>query len=201
MVFGNKAVLPVMLVALCALSVPGLGAEGLPDGVSGFSGRARGVVQAVNDDGTVMFKVFRVLQTWKNNEARKPELLVGRTVKVGPRIRREGELKGKPDPLCAAFLKTLEAGREITLALRNVPAGDTFEILELTREQRAAAKGEGEGVREGDGGKEGGAEARRVEELKGAVSRLERMVVELRQENERLKEENAALREKLGAED
>ncbi len=55
-----------------------------PPGLVGFSGQVRGVVVDKRDRGVVGFKVGRIIQTWKNNKAEKPEALKGRTVPVGP---------------------------------------------------------------------------------------------------------------------
>ena len=74
------------VTALAGMLVPRAGAEdSLPQGLRGFSGQVRGIVVAKGGKNTFTFKVGRVLRAWQGNEAEDPELLVGRTVTVGPR--------------------------------------------------------------------------------------------------------------------
>ncbi len=138
----------------------------LPQDVVGFSGQVRGIVIS-KGDGVFMFKVGRVLKTWKGSKARKPGALVGMTIKVGPRseqLKKRKRKKGKWQLVeqHVQFIAKVKVGTETTLEIRYV-GRDVFQILELTAEQRAFAAGggekrederrEGEGEhREGDGG-------------------------------------------------
>lgn len=123
------------------------GGEGLPEGVYGFSGQTRGVVSGVRDDG-VHFRVGRVLRVWKNNKARAPEALNGRTVVLNWRSEST-----ERHPLHRAFMSKLRPGMELTLELYN-PKEGIWSVLELNEEQRVwagrDAPREGERPREGD---------------------------------------------------
>ena len=151
-----------------------------PAGLVGFSGQVRGVVVEKRDKGGIAFKVGRVLKTWKDNKAERPESLKGRTVPVGPAWVKEGE-GGKWHPVerHIHFLKTLEPGDELTLEIRHAER-EHFAILELSKEQRERADRSGKDRREQVGDpKQHGREAE---------------IAELRREIERLKAENRELR-------
>ena len=146
-----------------------------PEGLVGFSGQVRGVVVKKRDKNVVEFKVGRIIQTWKNNKAERPEALKGRTVPVGPAWVQKGE-GGKWHPVenHIRFLRTLEAGEELTLEIRHAER-EHFAILELSKEQRQRAE-------------RGSKERREVKDDRDAE------IAELRREIERLKAENRELR-------
>ncbi|MHC4914356.1 MAG: FecR domain-containing protein [Planctomycetota bacterium] len=118
---------------------------GLPEGVRGFSGKVRGVVVAKGDKDTFTFKVGRVLQTWRGSKARRPQALVGQTVKVGPRWHKT-DRGWRPVAVHVAFIRKLKPGHEFTIEIANFE-GNGFSILELGEEQRkwAMQGSEGEG--------------------------------------------------------
>jgi hypothetical protein len=153
-----------------------------PEGLAGFSGQVRGVVVEKGEKGVITFKVGRVLKTWKNNKAERPEALKGRTVPVGPRWVQEGEGgKWQPVERHVRFLRTLEPGAELTLEICHAER-EHFAILELSEEQRQRADRSGQDRRERAGDRE--------------QPQLEAEIVELRREIERLKAENRELRER-----
>jgi len=126
--------------------------DALPEGVRGFSGQVRGVVNRKGDKHVFIFTVARVLKVWKNNKAENPEALANLTVRVGPRwVKGEGG-KWRPVELHVLFIRKLQPGQEVTLELHNVER-DHFAILELSGPQRewAARGGEGDAEREGEG--------------------------------------------------
>ena len=130
-------ILSVVLLSLLAAGIV-RAADGVPEGLKGFSGQVQGVV-VTKGEGGITFKAGKVVQTWKNNKASNPESLAGQTVQVIPGGGKEG------NKFHAAFLRTLQPGQDVTLELRN--DGDIFVILELTKEQREAA-----GVPQGEKG-------------------------------------------------
>jgi len=96
--------------------------------LAGFSGQIRGVVVLAGDDG-VAIRVARVLRTWKDNRARNPEALRGRTVVVGPAEGNERHER---------FLSRLRTGSELSLEIRGGEGGG-FRVLELSESQRRIA--------------------------------------------------------------
>ena len=151
-----------------------------PEGLVGFSGQVRGVVVEKRDNGVIEFKVGRILRTWKNNKAERPEALKGRTVPVGPAWVREGQdSKWQPVERHVQFLRTLKPGEELTLELRHAER-EHFAILELSQEQRERAEQGGQGRREQAG--------------KPKPRDREAEIAELRREVERLRAENRELR-------
>ncbi|WP_395718290.1 M56 family metallopeptidase [Prosthecobacter sp.] len=65
---------------------PAAAAEGqkLPEGLHGFSGHLSGqLISKDEEKGSMVMKVGSLLHVWKNNKAPEPNLVVGRTVKVG----------------------------------------------------------------------------------------------------------------------
>ena len=173
---GEEATVPESARAV-AVGARDVAKEGLPDGLKGFSGQVRGVVKAKGDANTFQFEVGRLLRTWKGSKAENPELIVGRTVAVGPRWVKGEDGKWRPVELHVAFIRTLVVGQELTLEIRHAER-DHFAILELNQEQRAIAKRSAE---------------------TGASPERERnaRIQELEKELERLKKENAELRRKL----
>lgn len=154
----------VLAVAVAVLVLGGLArAEGDKkeggDGLAGFSGQVRGVVEAKNDDGTIDFKVARIVKLWKGNEAKNTESLVGQTIKVAPGASDNKERNA----LHVRYFATLNKGDEVTLELTNKGGDGGWRVLELNKEQREAAgaggekgKGEGDGEKKAGGRKEGG---------------------------------------------
>jgi len=158
--------------------------EALPEGVRGFSGQVRGVVKAKGDGNTFRFHVGRVLKVWKNNKAKNPEALAGRTVRVGPRWV-QGE-NGKWHPLEGhiAFIRQLKVGQELTLEIFNAEASH-FNLLELSAEQRESAMKRIEGSLSEEGRKDEG------------LRKMLAITQEMRKEMRRLRAENAELRRKI----
>lgn len=152
----------VLAAAVAVLVLGGLAhAEGDKkdggDGLAGFSGQVRGVVTAKNDDGTIDFKVARIVKLWKGNEAKNAESLVGQTIKVAPGAADNKERNA----LHVRYIASLKVEDEITLELTNKGGDGGWRILELNKEQREAAgaggdKGKGEGDNKASGRKEGG---------------------------------------------
>ena len=171
----HSAIVSAVIVFMGTVGQRAEAAESLPEGLRGFSGQVRGVVAAKGEKSTFTFKVGRVLRVWKNNKAKTPEALVGRTVPVGPRWIRGASGKWHPVERQVAFIRKLEAGQEITLEIRNAERSH-FNILELSAEQRQSARG---------GDAKGGRQAERkaeaeIQELKKEVQRLREEVAELR---------------------
>ena len=158
--------------------------DSLPDGVKGFSGRVRGVVTAKGDKNTFTFKVARVLNVWKNNKAKDPEALAGRSVRVGPRWVQGENGKWHPVDIHVAFIRRLKVGEELTLEIFNAEANH-FNILELSSEQRKSAR---EGIEKSLSEK-----SPKDEDIR----KMQAIVREMRNEMRRLRAENAELRRKL----
>lgn len=114
----------------------------LPEGVRGFSGQVRGVIVARGQKNDFTFKVVKVQRTWKNNKAKKPQLLAGRTVTVYPRWAKNDQGKFQPSKLHVGFIGTLKPKQELTLELINNER-NAFSILELNADQRRVARGQG----------------------------------------------------------
>jgi len=199
MVSTRKAA--VFAAAILAMSV-GFAAwadDALPEGLRGFSGQVRGVVTAKGDANVIGFKVGRILRIWKGNKAEEPELILGRTVTVGPRwVKKEGaNTEWRPLELHVVFLRKLEVGQELTLEIRTGDGGG-FVILELNKEQREMAKTSPEGEASS-------------EKFEARIFGLEKQVERLEQQNvslkatirnfetriKRLKAENEAMRQQM----
>ncbi|MBN1672559.1 MAG: FecR domain-containing protein [Kiritimatiellae bacterium] len=101
---------------------------GLPEGVRGFTGRVRGTVTAKGEGNRFTFAVHHILELLNGNRASDPELLVNRTVEIGPGGERE------PTANHLLFIGRLRVQQEVDLAIRH-GAGDRFEILELSEGQ------------------------------------------------------------------
>lgn len=162
----------VLAVAVAVLVLGGLArAEGDKkeggNGLAGFSGQVRGVVEAKNDDGTIDFKVARIVKLNKGSEVKNGDALVGQTIKVAP---GGGDNKER-NALHVRYLATLNKGDEVTLELTNKGGDGGWRILELNKDQRAAAGTGGE--KKASGRKEGGDDANKNEggEKKGAKGR------------------------------
>lgn len=173
----------------------------LPEGASGFSGQVRGLVSAKGDNHNFRFKIARVLRVWKNNNASRPDALVGKTVRVGPRWLPGKSGNWHPFELHVKFIERLEVGSEITLEIQNHELAH-FSILELSQEQRAWAQGERERRAEQEDSASD-EQRRRIHELeqrcRAQQERLERyarashelevLIKKLRAENEALRRE------------
>jgi hypothetical protein len=105
----------------------------LPRGFRGFSGQVKGVVARVHGDDAFLFVIQDVIRTWEGNEAREPESIEWRAVRVFPH-RQEGFLTQRH----ARFITTLRPGQELVIELRE--AEGRVEILELNAEQRRASE-------------------------------------------------------------
>lgn len=154
--------------------------ESLPEGLRGFSGQVRGVVVNKGEKNSFSFKVSSVLQVWKNNKAKTPESIVGRTIQVSPRWTKGGNDQWKPVENHVAFIHTLKPGQELTLEIRNEERAH-FSILELSGEQRKAIGNQEESALRGT------EKARDAERGKNA------QIEELKAEIKRLKSENEEL--------
>ena len=111
----------------------------LPAGARLFSGLVGGIVKAKHDDGTFSFRVAKVHRVWKSSKARKPESLVGKTVRVGPRWVKGDDGKWHPYRLHVAFIRRLDDGEDYRIEIQNAEL-DHFHILELSAEQREWAR-------------------------------------------------------------
>lgn len=100
----------------------------LPDPAANFAGMIRGVV-VEKREGQVVFKVGRILQTWKHNRAKDAEAMIGKNVLVEA---------GKHDPI-QRFVTKLEVGEELSLDVAH-KEGEALTILELTEDQRERVK-------------------------------------------------------------
>jgi ferric-dicitrate binding protein FerR (iron transport regulator) len=122
----------------------------LPEGVRGFSGSLSGTVVARGEKHSFTFKIQKVLKTWKGNKAKRPQALVGQTIRIGPRWEKKRK-RWRPSELHLLFIRKLEPRRQLDLEIAN-HEGDHFSILELTADQREwARKGHKDGEkREGE---------------------------------------------------
>ncbi|HOX07880.1 MAG TPA: hypothetical protein PK280_15875 [Planctomycetota bacterium] len=131
----------------------------LPEGARGFVGQLKGAVEKKLDRG-ILLKVAEVVKTAEASKATDAKVLVGLSVRVGPSwVKGEEGKKGHPDELQMNFLRSLEAGKEVTLSVKNVER-EYFALAELTPEQTEAAKSykkpegdKGEKKPEGEGDK------------------------------------------------
>ena len=163
-----------LLTCLFAGAIACADHRNIDQGLVGFSGQVQGVVEGKHERG-IVFRVSKVVRTWKNNEARMPKLLEGKSVPVGPSWHKV-EGRWRPSEPHVRFLRSLRAGERLTLELKHAEH-EHFAILELDAEQRkrAGVGREREEQVEGDRGKD--AQIRRLQE-----------------EIERLKAENRELR-------
>lgn len=155
----------------------------------GFSGQVQGKVVEGQKKNALMFKVSRVVRTWKNNEARDPKLLVGMTVPVAPSWRKGENGRWQPAEQHLRFIKSVRIGESLTLELKHAEH-EFFAILELSAEQRTRA-GAGEQHREP---KERG-ESEHVDREGGEQSK-DAEIRSLRRELEHLRAENHELRKR-----
>ena len=183
-----------LLLSLAVVVMAREGDETLPEDLRGFSGQVRGVVAAGHDDNSFMFQVARVLKVWENNKAEAPRSLGGRTVRVGPRWTKGDDGEWHPIEGHVAYIGKLRPGQEMTLEIQNVER-DHFQILELSREQRARLKGQRH-ERERD--EQIGRERREIRGSGEAEAREREVLIKvLRQEMRELHAENAELRRLL----
>ncbi len=152
---------------------------GIPESVRGFSGMVSGTVVEKGEKNVFWLRVAKVLKVWKNNKAKTPKDLEGRTVRVGPRWKKGENGKWHPVELHVAFIKKLEEKQELTVEIAN-HEGDFFSILELSKEQREWAAGGGDG----------GEEAREKDKetggsLTGIVTRLNKKWLEVKAEGDK----------------
>lgn len=127
----------LVLVAVALASASAFSADDTD--LEGFSGRVRGVVRERTEKGFVTIEVAKLEKTWKANEAKDPEKIVGRTVTVGPRWVKGEEGRWHAVERHVKFLAKLRPGEELSIELRYAELG-RFAILELTKEQRARAE-------------------------------------------------------------
>lgn len=125
-----------LAAVLIVSSLPAWGqARDLPGAAQGFSGQVGGIVRGRTDRG-VLFEIRSVQKVWKDNRASDPKSLEGVTVEVRPGVE-----KGNRNEIHVQFLRLLVVGEDYRLELHH-REGNWLEILELTEEQRALARGE-----------------------------------------------------------
>jgi len=115
--------------------------DDIPESLQGFSGQVRGVVVSKGEKDSLRSKVARLLRTWEGNKASDAKAIVGRTVRVVPSWHKGDDGKWRPYELHVSFIRKLKVGQEMTLEIRNVEGPRNFQILELSEEQRAFARG------------------------------------------------------------
>jgi len=115
--------------------------DDIPESLQGFSGQVRGVVVSKGEKDVLRFKVGRLLRTWKDSKAKDAEAIVGRTVRVIPSWHKGDDGKWHPYELHVSFIRKVKVGQEMTIEIRNVEGPRNFQILELSKEQRALARG------------------------------------------------------------
>ena len=101
----------------------------LPEGARGFSGTVQGKVVSAKETGFVL-AVEKVVNTWKNSKAEKPESLVGTKIRVVA-----GKVEGKPYEKHVRFIKNLKVDETIAIEVKH-DKGNALVILELNEEQR-----------------------------------------------------------------
>lgn len=129
------------------------GEDALPDGFKGFSGRLRGTVVSVRDDGRgFALKVSALVKVWKNNRAEEPWCIVGRTVDVLAQWTKGDGDSWHPVERHVRFINTLDEGESLAIEVVQ-DEGERLHILELTKAQREQAEGGREKRDEGAAGR------------------------------------------------
>jgi hypothetical protein len=119
--------------------------------LAGFVGQVQGVVAGKDDRGNLLLTVKTLVKVFPANKAANPNLIVGRTVPIGPQWVKNDKGVWQKVELQAAFIAKCEKDQELTLNIK-YNEGERFAILELTKEQResAGAAKEGGEVKKGD---------------------------------------------------
>jgi len=122
----RKLLVVALAVGMSAAWFGAARAAGVPDDAKGFAGMIEGKVVAKGEKGVVV-SVTKVLRTWRHNEAKRAESLVGKEVevRVGPKARENVK----------KFVALLKVGDTESFDVRN-REGDGLEFLELTEVQR-----------------------------------------------------------------
>jgi hypothetical protein len=95
----------------------------LPEAFRGFTGAVSGKIVTKNTDLLeVIVEVDRILDTWKNNTAKKPESIIGKRIMVGGFWQRKEAYHG------------LKAGNQIEVGLRHIGRqSDHLSVIEFVR--------------------------------------------------------------------
>jgi len=162
----------VASLILAVVAVPVAMAQGtppaLPEGLQGIRGLMRGKLVSKTENSLVL-KVEAVVRTWKENKATNAEAAVGRELTIVIAAGRERLINA---------LKELRAGDTIVVGVMNVE-GNQLTAVEDLRKAEAVAPTPAPAADE-------------VARLKARVAELEKLVAQLRAENERLRKELAA---------
>ena len=113
--------------------------EELSDKLAGFSGQIGGIVESKGDGPSLIIRVVKVHKVWKNNKAKEPKSLEGKTIRVGPGSWKDDSGEWKKAPIHVAFIKAFPAKDDLRLEIRN-REGNSFHILELSERQRELAR-------------------------------------------------------------
>ncbi len=163
----------------------------LPESFRGFSGTLEGVVVARDRNGFAM-RVTKVVGTWKDNEARNPDVIVGDRVYITPRMTKDEAGNWHPSEVHLKFIYSLRARERVRLEVKNDEGHRVF-IIELDGDQRerAGVRGEGEHRRDGEKEKDRGSAKRREreEEEREKAKRREREREEGKRDGERERED------------
>jgi hypothetical protein len=104
----------------------------LPAGFRGFSGTLAGFC-VMRKEHELLFLVAKVVNTWKNNHAERPQEIVWRAVHIDARRGEDGE----PAARHVRWISTLVPGEDYRLEVKDGEHGPF--ILELNERQRKAA--------------------------------------------------------------
>lgn len=127
----------ITLAFLVCISLAYSGEKNIPEGVDGFSGYITGEI-VKKGKKTIHVKVIKIKKLWKNNKAKEPNNLIGKTIKVNEGWHKpKGAKKYKPNKWHVNFIKKVKLG-EVTLEI-HTGDGDRFHLLELSHEQRKLA--------------------------------------------------------------
>ncbi len=168
----NKT-LSLMVVALSAgfLTSPVLAAEAsLPDGLAGFRGILRGVLVSKTDNSLIL-KVEKIGKTWKENKATNAEAAVGKELTITIAPERERLIKA---------LAERKAGEAVEVGVMTTEANQLsgVEVLRKAGAEEAMAA-------------TAAASPEEVARLRARVAELEKMVAELKAENDKLRRQLA----------
>ncbi|PCJ60313.1 MAG: hypothetical protein COA79_09080 [Planctomycetota bacterium] len=123
-----------LLILICSVYA---GDKNIPDGTDGFSGMVTGEI-IKKEKNTLYVKIKEVKKLWKHNKAKKPNNLIGKTIKVNEGWHKpKGTKKYKPNKWHVNFIKKVKLGK-VTLEI-HTGDGDRFHLLELSHEQRKLA--------------------------------------------------------------
>jgi hypothetical protein len=110
-----------------------------PKSLAGFSGQVGLVVEKKGDGPSLIAKVHKVHEVWKNNKADKPKELEGHMIRIVPGRHKNDAGKMQQIPLHQAFIRAFPAKEDGRFEIRHLE-GNYFAILELNERQRKFAR-------------------------------------------------------------